>query len=121
MGSVTLEKMGREVGPVSPAITVFFREAFPKRGTWAGGLLILEPHQEVLPTQPGSHQIRGGCNGTHWLLLKKRKRKNRGVHQTLLSDLVLETRSKENRSWPDDELWAGTGQSNVLGFPCQTS
>lgn len=70
-----MEKMGREVGPVSPTITVFFREAFPKRGTWAGGLLILEPHQEVLPTQPGSHQIRGGCNGTHWLLLKKKKKK----------------------------------------------
>lgn len=42
MGSMTWEKMGREVGPISPTITVFFREAFPKRGTWAG-LLSLTP------------------------------------------------------------------------------
>lgn len=87
MGSMTWEEMGRELGPISLTVTVFFREAFPKRDTWAGllslaleprGLLVLEPHQEALPTQPGSHQIREGCNGTNWLLLKK---KTTGAHQ----------------------------------------
>lgn len=110
MGSMTWEEMGRELGPISLTVTVFFREAFPKRDTWAGllslaleprGLLVLEPHQEARPTQPGSHQIREGCNGTNWLLLKKNNRRA----PTLPSDLVLETRSKENRSGPDDEFW----------------
>lgn len=110
MGSMTWEEMGRELGPISLTVTVFFREAFPKRDTWAvllslalepRGLLVLEPHQEALPTQPGSHQIREGCNGTNWLLLKKNNRRA----PTLPSDLVLETRSKENRSGPDDEFW----------------
>lgn len=66
MGSMTWEKMGRELGPVSPTRTVFPWKAFPKRATW-GGLLSParepaaswpgEPHQEALPTQPCSHQI----------------------------------------------------------------
>lgn len=77
MGSMTWEKMGRELGPVSPTRTVFSWKAFPKRATW-GGLLspVREPaaswpweaHQEALPTQPCSHQISEGCNGTNLLL-----------------------------------------------------
>ena len=35
MGSMTWEKMGRVLGPVSPTVTVSFREVTPKQDTWA--------------------------------------------------------------------------------------
>lgn len=83
MGSRTLEKMGRELGPVSPTVTVLFREAFSKRATW-GGLLSLErelaaswpwePHQGAPPTKPCPHQISEGCNGTNLLPLNNIRR-----------------------------------------------
>lgn len=34
MGSMIWEKTGRDLGRVSPAVTVSFREATPKRDIW---------------------------------------------------------------------------------------
>lgn len=71
MGSRTREKTVGELGPV-------LQRGFPPNGAfgldfqvWRLSLPVLEPHQEALPTQPGSHQIREGCNGTNGLLLKR--------------------------------------------------
>lgn len=89
MGSTTWEKMGRELVPVSPAVAVFLREAFPKRGTSAGLRTPVlepaaswhwEPHQGAGPTR--SHQITEDRNGTNLLLLENRR----------LSDISINTR-----------------------------
>lgn len=49
VGSMTWGKMGRELGPVSPARTVFSWKAFPKRATWGG---LLSPAREPAASWP---------------------------------------------------------------------
>lgn len=80
MGSVTWEKMVRDLGARVADRGRALQRGFSqtgrlgwtsKSGAGARGPRVLEPHQEALPTPPGSHQIRGGCHGTNWLLLKQ--------------------------------------------------
>lgn len=113
MGSLTWDKMGREPGSVSSTVAVcLFKKAFPKLSdTWAGPRCLAlepeafwhrEPHQDALPSQPCSHQIREGGNGTDLLLL----RNNRRVPN--ISEISSRRREAKEKSFKqDDELWEG--------------